>query len=165
MTSEQPIVLDPWPFITTAVQLKCQPTSGSGLMTTVISGDNQEYALNSSARGRYPSVDAIWRRNPNMPAIMVPIGHVEDAAAALCDGSGKTRVAHVRYDGPPLTAAQPDAGHGSTPASPMSKATVGIWCDNVFPDGSLVRELKIERSGKNYVLYSRFSANREVGAT
>ena len=66
----------PWPFTVAEGDVGC--VNADRMQIQTFTADAVTYALNSAAKGggRYPSVDAIWRQDPNMPAAKMNIAEV-----------------------------------------------------------------------------------------
>lgn len=74
---------EPWPFTVDRVTLRCEGSSGAGMV--VVRAGGKDYGVNGTALSRYPRVDPIWRKEPGVPGMRVNIGEVLDRGLELCE--------------------------------------------------------------------------------
>jgi hypothetical protein len=77
-----------WPFTVSEVTLHCAESFGheSGAVTVII--DGRDYALNGTAKSRYPDMRPFWKEDPDPElaahGLKVNIGPMIDRGLALC---------------------------------------------------------------------------------
>jgi hypothetical protein len=73
-----------WPLTVDHGTLRCEGSEGFGAVVFTDPDDN-EYAVNGTAKGKgYQAVDPIWRDDPELAGLKVPIGPLIDRGLSLC---------------------------------------------------------------------------------
>lgn len=127
--------LYPWPFDAPSVTLACRnPTARRAGMVTATTPDGREYAVNGTARSRYPDVDPIWLDDPQVAGLKVNIGGAIDRGLALCLGANRAAS--------PLRVTP-----GQAPPPPVQTAQVSETLPTIDDSAFSLRIVSVEESG------------------
>lgn len=133
--SESAPTLYPWPFDAPSVTLACRnPTARRAGMVTATTPDGREYAVNGTARSRYPEVDSIWLDDPQVAGLKVNIGGAIDRGLALCLGANRAAS--------PLRVMP-----GQAPPPPVQPAQVAETLPTIDDSAFELRIVNVEESG------------------
>lgn len=77
---------DAWPFTVPSGEVRCLNPSGPGAGEVVFIANGTTYAVNGIAEqaGTYADIAPIWRDDPSVAGLKIPIGPILDAGLALC---------------------------------------------------------------------------------
>jgi hypothetical protein len=70
-----------WPLTVEEGTLFCEAPSRVAFRAP----DGTTYAVNGTARQKYPGIDPIWRPNPDLPGTKISLGDLIPMGLALCD--------------------------------------------------------------------------------
>lgn len=70
----------PWPLTVPGGLLRC-----SGMAVTFRAPDGTTYAVNGTARTKYPGLEPIWKPHPEVSGARMDIGPLLDKGLTLCD--------------------------------------------------------------------------------